>query len=138
MVVQGLWALGNLPLLKPNGSVSLRFRKQRKAVVSANDKKMPNGILEEQGTEASGRRLGGCVLSSLTLGCPPLASQCSGNPGSGLPSRFTWCNAVVYNRRISPYQNFSHLLSDVKQMLETFQFVAFWRHCSYPVVSTGF
>lgn len=35
-------------MLKPNGSVSLRFRKQRKAVVSANDKKMPNGILEEQ------------------------------------------------------------------------------------------
>lgn len=27
----------------------LRFRKQRKAVVSSNDKKMPNGILEEQG-----------------------------------------------------------------------------------------
>jgi hypothetical protein len=30
--------------------VPLRFRKQRKAVVSSNDKKMPNGILEEQGT----------------------------------------------------------------------------------------
>lgn len=29
--------------------VCLRFRRHRKAVVSSGDKKMPNGILEEQG-----------------------------------------------------------------------------------------
>lgn len=46
-------------MLKPNGSVSLRFRKQRKAVVSANDKKMPNGILEEQGRAPRGWGPGG-------------------------------------------------------------------------------
>ncbi|KAB0406760.1 hypothetical protein E2I00_018142, partial [Balaenoptera physalus] len=47
-VSPGLGALGKLPVLTPNASVSLRFRRQRKAVVSSNDKKMPNGILEEQ------------------------------------------------------------------------------------------
>lgn len=51
-----------------NRSVSPRFRKQRKAVVSANDKKMPNGILEEQGTRGPGA--GGAVGVAFFLTSP--------------------------------------------------------------------
>ena len=59
---------GQAPRADPQRSVSLRFRKQRKAVVSANDKKMPNGILEEQGK--GGPRRGwaeACLPRSLTF-----------------------------------------------------------------------
>lgn len=45
----GLRVPGVSPVPRANQSVCPRFRKQRKAMVSANDK-MPNGILEEQGT----------------------------------------------------------------------------------------
>lgn len=54
---------GTFPVPEANQSVSRRFRKQRKAVVSANDKKVPNGILEEQGTlqgRGGGGGGGGC------------------------------------------------------------------------------
>lgn len=61
----GLWTLSKLPVLTPHASVSLRFRKQRKAVVSSNDKKMPNGILEEQG-RGLGRAGPGGGRASLT------------------------------------------------------------------------
>lgn len=54
IATQSPCGLGNAPGPGANRSVSPRFRKQRKAVVSANDKKMPNGILEEQGTRGPG------------------------------------------------------------------------------------
>lgn len=57
----GLWTLSKLPVLTRHASVSLRFRKQRKAVVSSNDKKMPNGILEEQGRGPGWAGPGGAV-----------------------------------------------------------------------------
>ena len=69
-VSPGLWALGKLPVLTPNASVSLRFRRQRTAVVSSNDKKMPNGILEEQGRGPGRAGPGGggpCLPNTLTL-----------------------------------------------------------------------
>lgn len=54
----------------------LRFRKQRKAVVNSNDKKMPNGILEEQGIAhwvlVQGTGVGLSLnLASLSLSTPP-------------------------------------------------------------------
>lgn len=68
-------------MLNPNVFVSLRFRKQRNAAVSANDKKMPNGILEEQGTETPGGRAGATALSvaPTAFSFAPLCSASAGN-----------------------------------------------------------
>lgn len=71
-------------------SVSLRFRRQRKAVVSAGDKKMPNGILEEQGTQRGAPRRS--RRGAPSPGCPRWQP-----PGFTVPSgaRSPWCEAAV-------------------------------------------
>ncbi|KAI2557640.1 protein tyrosine phosphatase receptor type E [Homo sapiens] len=54
-----------------------RFRKQRKAVVSTSDKKMPNGILEEQAK--------GDAAQQVTLRAQEVFSHPRGAPGGGDP-----------------------------------------------------
>lgn len=63
-------------------------------MVSANDKKMPNGILEEQGKGAPGWGWAeACLPRSLTF-------QREAPPALRLPSGVTWHHAVFYNQRL--------------------------------------
>lgn len=80
-------------LLGPlTGRVSHRFRKHRKAVVSAGDKKLPNGLLEEQGeglrAVVSFPRVSSALSGASTIQARPCALRSVQGPW-GLPSRWT-------------------------------------------------
>lgn len=111
------------PVLLTHASVSLRFRKQRKAVVSAGDKKMPNGILEEQGMGVQG------VRGAQRGPAPPHPGQ---SPSQLPPGKTR--HLQPWSFAISKLFSFS-LWCETD--FETCRFVAFFGDCLHPVARSG-